>query len=109
MIAGKRINTVPVLGVSRNKTLLVDSGQDSVVLAQAFESSRFPLRLQRQVQRDQQRFHNNLIISKLIRRKYLYKYIQMRHWEKKNIYIYNNNNNNNNNNNYNYNSTTNNK
>ena len=34
---------MPVFGVSRNKTLLVDSGQDSVVLAQAFESSRFPL------------------------------------------------------------------
>ena len=32
-----------VFGVSRNKTLLVDSGQDSVVLAQAFESSRFLL------------------------------------------------------------------
>ena len=43
LISGKRINTVPVFGVSRNKTLLVDSGQDSVVLAQAFESSRFPL------------------------------------------------------------------
>ena len=42
-ISGKRINTVLVLGVSRNKTLLVDSGQDSVVLAQAFESLRFPL------------------------------------------------------------------
>ena len=40
---GKRINTVPVFGVSRNKTLLVDSGQDSVVLAQAFDCSRFPL------------------------------------------------------------------
>ena len=40
---GKRINTVPVFGVSRNKTLLVDSGQDSVILAQAFESLR-PLR-----------------------------------------------------------------
>ena len=34
---------VPVFGVSRNKTLLVDSGQDSVVLAQAFDCSRFPL------------------------------------------------------------------
>ena len=43
LISGKRINTVPVVGVSRNKTLLVDSGQDSVVLAQAFESSRIPL------------------------------------------------------------------
>ena len=43
LISGKRINTVPVFGVSRNKTLLVDSGQDSVVLAKAFESSRFPL------------------------------------------------------------------
>ena len=43
LISGKRINTVPVFGVSRNKTLLVDSGQDSVVLAQAFDSSRFPL------------------------------------------------------------------
>ena len=32
-----------VFGVSRNKTLLVDSGQDSVVLVQAFESLRFPL------------------------------------------------------------------
>ena len=29
LIFGKRINTVPVFGVSRNKTLLVDSGQDS--------------------------------------------------------------------------------
>ena len=43
LISSKKINTVPVFGVSRNKTLLVDSGQDSVVLAQAFESSRFPL------------------------------------------------------------------
>ena len=43
LISGKRINTVPVFGVSRNKTLLVDSGQDSVVLAQAFDCSRFPL------------------------------------------------------------------
>ena len=43
LISGKRINTVPVFGVSRNKTLLVDSGQDSVVLAQAFESLRYPL------------------------------------------------------------------
>ena len=43
LISGKRINSVPVFGVSRNKTLLVDSGQDSVVLAQAFDSSRFPL------------------------------------------------------------------
>ena len=43
LISGKRINTVPVFGVSRNKTLLVDSGQDSVILAQAFESSIFPL------------------------------------------------------------------
>ena len=34
---------MPVFGVSRNKTLLVDSGQDSVVLAQAFDCSRFPL------------------------------------------------------------------
>ena len=40
LISGKRINTVPVFGVSRNKTLLADSGQDSVVLAQAFESSK---------------------------------------------------------------------
>ena len=43
LISGKRINSVPVFGVSRNKTFLVDSGQDSVVLAQAFDSSRFPL------------------------------------------------------------------
>ena len=43
LISGKRINTAPVFGVSRNKTLLVDSGQDSVVLAQAFEFLRFPL------------------------------------------------------------------
>ena len=43
LTSGERINVVPVFGVSRNKTLLVDSGQDSVVLAQAFESSRFPL------------------------------------------------------------------
>ena len=32
---------MPVFDVSRNKTLLVDSGQDSVVLAQVFESLRF--------------------------------------------------------------------
>ena len=43
LISGKRINTLPVVGVSRNQTLLVGSGQDSVVLAQAFESLRFPL------------------------------------------------------------------
>ena len=43
LISGKRINMVPVFGVSRNKTLLLDSGQDSVVLAQSFESLRFPL------------------------------------------------------------------
>ena len=43
LISGKRTNTVPVFGVSRNKTLLVDSGQDCVVLAQSFESLRFPL------------------------------------------------------------------
>ena len=43
LISGKRINVMPVFGVSRNKTLLVDSGQDSVVLVQAFEFSRFPL------------------------------------------------------------------
>ena len=43
LISGKRINTLPVFGVSRNETLLVGSGQDSVVLAQAFESLRFPL------------------------------------------------------------------
>ena len=43
LISGKRINTVPVVGVSRNKTLLVDSGQHSVVLAQAFDCSRFSL------------------------------------------------------------------
>ena len=43
LISGKRIKTVPAFGVSRNKTLLVDSGQDSVVLAQAFEFLRFPL------------------------------------------------------------------
>ena len=40
--SGRTINTVLVFGVARNKTLLVDSGQDSVVLAQAFESLRFP-------------------------------------------------------------------
>ena len=34
---------VLVFGVSKNQTLLVDSGHDSVVLAQAFESLRFPL------------------------------------------------------------------
>ena len=33
---------MPVFGFSRSKTLLVDSGQESVVLAQAFESD-FPL------------------------------------------------------------------
>ena len=42
LISGKRINTVPIFDVSRNKTSLVDSGQDSVVLAQSFESLRFP-------------------------------------------------------------------
>ena len=42
LILERVINTVPVFGVSRNQTLLVDS-QDSVVLAQAFESLRFPL------------------------------------------------------------------
>ena len=42
LISGKRIITVPVFGVSRSKTLLVDSGQESTVLAQAFESD-FPL------------------------------------------------------------------
>ena len=31
------------LAFQANKTLLVDSGQDSIVLAQAFESLRFPL------------------------------------------------------------------
>ena len=40
LISGK---TVPVFGISRNRTLLVDSGQDSVVLAQTFECLRFPL------------------------------------------------------------------
>ena len=43
LISGRRINMVPVFGVSRNKTLLVDSGQDRIVLVQAFESLRFPL------------------------------------------------------------------
>ena len=43
LISGNIIKTVPVFGVSRNKTLLVDSGQDRLVVAQAFESSRFPL------------------------------------------------------------------
>ena len=43
MISGKRINTLPVVDVSRNKTLLVDSGQESVVLAQAFDSRDFLL------------------------------------------------------------------
>ena len=43
LISGKRINTLPVFGVPRNQTLLVDSGQDSVVHAQAFEALRFPL------------------------------------------------------------------
>ena len=43
LISGERINKVPVFGVSRKKTLLDDSGQDSVALAQAFEPSRFPL------------------------------------------------------------------
>ena len=45
LISGKRTDPVPVFGVSRNKTLLADSGQDSVVLAQAFESLSFPLEL----------------------------------------------------------------
>ena len=40
LISGK---TVPVFGISRNTTLLVESGQDSVVLAQAIECLRFPL------------------------------------------------------------------
>ena len=43
LISGKRIYTVPIFGVSRNNTLLIDSGQDSIVLAQAFEFLRFPL------------------------------------------------------------------
>ena len=43
LISSWRINTVLVFSFSRNKTLLVDSGQDSIVLAQAFESLRFPL------------------------------------------------------------------
>ena len=43
LISGKKINTVPVFGVSRYKTLPVDSGQDSVVLAQPFGPSRYPL------------------------------------------------------------------
>ena len=43
LISSKRINTVLVFGVSRSKNLLVDSGQDSIVLAQAFESLSFPL------------------------------------------------------------------
>ena len=43
LISGKRIITVPVFGVSRSKTLLFDSGQESVVPAQAFKSLRFPL------------------------------------------------------------------
>ena len=43
LISGKRINAFPVFAVLRNKTLLVDSGQDSVVLAQVSESFRFPL------------------------------------------------------------------
>ena len=43
LISSKRINTVPVFGVSRSKNLLVDSGQDSIVLAQAFESLSFSL------------------------------------------------------------------
>ena len=44
LISGKRINMVPVFCISRNtgKTLLVDSGQGSIVLAWAFESLRFP-------------------------------------------------------------------
>ena len=41
LISGKRINTVSVF--LKRKTLLVDSGQDSVVSAQAFESLRVPL------------------------------------------------------------------
>ena len=46
LISGKRINAVPVFGVSRNKTLLVDSDQDSVVLAQekAFRFFLSPVR-----------------------------------------------------------------
>ena len=43
LTSGRRINMVLVFGVSRNKTLLVDSGQDSVLLAQTFVSLRFPL------------------------------------------------------------------
>ena len=34
---------VPAFGVSRNQTLLVGSSQDGVILAEAFESLRFPL------------------------------------------------------------------
>ena len=42
-ISSKKINMVPVFGISRNNTLLVDSGQDSIVLVEAFESLRFSL------------------------------------------------------------------
>ena len=34
---------VPVLSISRNRTLLFDSDQDSIVLRQEFESLRFAL------------------------------------------------------------------
>ena len=44
LISGKRIDTVPFFGVSRNKTLLVDSGQDSVVVhLSLYERYRFLL------------------------------------------------------------------
>ena len=42
-ISGRRINAVPVFGVSRNGTLLVDSDQDSIAASARESFSLFPL------------------------------------------------------------------
>ena len=39
----KRVNSVPVFGVSKNKELLVLPGQDSVIVAKSLENLGFPL------------------------------------------------------------------
>ena len=40
----KRVNSVPVFGVSKNKELLVLPGQDSVIVAKSLENFGFPLK-----------------------------------------------------------------
>ena len=39
----KRVNSVPVFGVSKNKELLVVPGEDSIIVAQALENLGFRL------------------------------------------------------------------